>query len=419
MRFIHTADWHLGNSMHDIDRLQESAAFLEWLKGQIVEFGAEALLVSGDIFDTVNPSNEARSQYYKFLASLLDTCCKNVVVVGGNHDSASMLDASKDLLEVLNIQVVGSIWGHDPSELVRELKNAAGEVIGICAAVPYAREQELRPYVTDIDAPFADNAHCGLYKAVYDASEALRNGRDIPIVATGHLYASKLEGRPDNDTGEGMKSHGVRDIVGNLGTVPVTVFPDGFDYVALGHIHYASTVAGNPKVRYSGSPFILGFDEASMKHHILKVETSKLTIPQVEKVETPAYFSFVRVEGPTAEIRNRLRELALAKSEKPVKVEIVYEYKPGVNIRDELKDVLDSKAFEIVNWKTSRSESLSASDFYDESLDSVKELGEEEVFRRLIMKNVGATEMNEDVKKQFEDFWPMFQNLMAEVDAEN
>lgn len=419
MRFIHTADWHLGNSMHDIDRLSESAAFLAWLKGQIVEFGAEALLVSGDIFDTVNPSNEARSQYYRFLASLLDTCCKNVVVVGGNHDSAAMLDASKELLEVLNIQVVGSIWGHNPSELVRELKNGSGEVIAICAAVPYAREQELRPYVTDANASFADNAHGGLYKAVFEAAEALRGDREIPVIATGHLYASKLEGRPENDVGEGMKSHGVRDIVGNLGTVPVTVFPDGFDYVALGHIHYASTVAGNPKVRYSGSPFVLGFDEACLKHHILKVEASRAGVPQVEKVETPAYFSFVRVEGPVAEIRKRLRELAGLQSEKPVKVEIVYDYRPGVNIREELKDVLESKVFEIVNWKTSRSESLNASDFYDESLDSVKELGEEEVFKRLIMKNLGATEMNEDVQKQFDDFWPMFEDLMAEVDAEN
>lgn len=419
MRFIHTADWHLGNSMHDIDRLSESAAFLAWLKGQIVEFGAEALLVSGDIFDTVNPSNEARSQYYSFLASLLDTCCKNVVVVGGNHDSAAMLDASKELLEVLNIQVVGSIWGHNPSELVRELKNGSGEVVAICAAVPYAREQELRPYVTDASASFADNAHGGLYKAVFEAAEALRGDREIPIIATGHLYASKLEGRPENDAGEGMKSHGVRDIVGNLGTVPVTVFPDGFDYVALGHIHYASTVAGNPKVRYSGSPFVLGFDEACLKHHILKVEASRAGVPQVEKVETPAYFSFVRVEGPVAEIRKRLRELAGLQSEKPVKVEIVYDYRPGVNIREELKDVLESKVFEIVNWKTSRSESLNASDFYDESLDSVKELGEEEVFKRLIMKNLGATEMNEDVQKQFEEFFPMFEDLMAEVDAEN
>ena len=102
MKLIHTADWHLGNSMHDIDRLEESKQFLDWLKGQIVDFGAECLVVAGDIFDTTNPSVEARRLYFRFLASLLDTRCKNIVLVGGNHDSGALLDAPRDLLEALN-----------------------------------------------------------------------------------------------------------------------------------------------------------------------------------------------------------------------------------------------------------------------------------------------------------------------------
>jgi len=415
MKFIHTADLHLGNSMHGIDRCAESAEFLKWLKGQIVENGAEALVISGDVFDTVNPSNEARSQYFRFLASLLDTCCRNVVVVGGNHDSASMLDASRELLEVLNIRVVGSIYGLAPEDLVCELTNGAGQVMGICAMVPYAREPELRPYVTDCEASFADNAHAGLYRAVFEAAEKLRAGREIPVIATGHLYAAKLEGRPDNDDGSSMRNSGVRDIVGNLGTVPVTVFPEGLDYVALGHIHYTTTVAGNPKVRYSGSPFILGFDESRMKHHVLLVDTSRGNVPEVKKIETPEYFRFVRVEGSNDEIRGKLRELASNPGDKPVKVEIVYEYRPGVNIREELRTVLDSRAFEIVNWKTSKSDMLSASDFDDGSLESVNELGEEFVFRRLIMKNAGVTD-EASVQQEFDEYWPMFQKLMDEVE---
>ena len=60
MRFIHTADWHLGNSMHDIDRQEETKQFLAWLKDRIVRFGAQCLVISGDIFDTaVPPSGNA------------------------------------------------------------------------------------------------------------------------------------------------------------------------------------------------------------------------------------------------------------------------------------------------------------------------------------------------------------------------
>lgn len=419
MKFIHTADWHLGNSMHDIDRTQESEVFLKWLREQIQATGAQALVVAGDIFDTANPSNEAKAQYYRFLASLLDTQCRNIVLVGGNHDSASLLDAPSDLLDVLKIQVVGSICGRSEESLVRELLDEKGEAVAICAMVPYAREPELRPYVTDKEAVFADNAYKGLYAKIWDIAQSVRGDRQIPVIATGHLYAAGLEGRPESDQGEGMRNHGVRDIVGHLGTVPVSVFPEGFDYVALGHIHYTTMVGKNPKVRYSGSPFILGFDEAKMPHHVLLVEANAGALPEVTKIETPQFFNFVRVEGPTEEIRRQLRELGKNPGDKPLKVEIVYEYKIGVNIREELSAVLDTDAFEVVNWKTTRSDILSASDFTDDSLDSVKELSEEDVFKRLIMFRVGVTEMNDDVQKQFDEFWPLFQGLMEEVEKDN
>ena len=106
MKFIHTADWHLGNSMHDIDRQKETEQFLAWLKERIVELGAQCLVIAGDIFDTTNPPIEARRQYFRFLASLLETDCKNIVLIGGNHDSGALLDAPRDLLEALNIQMV-------------------------------------------------------------------------------------------------------------------------------------------------------------------------------------------------------------------------------------------------------------------------------------------------------------------------
>lgn len=416
MRILHTADWHLGNAMHDIDRHEEAKQFLGWLKGKIVETEAQVLVVSGDIFDTANPSNEAKSLYFRFLASLLGTCCRNILVIGGNHDSASLLDAPSDILEALNIQVVGSIYGRDLESLVREIYDEQGEVIGLCAMIPYAREPELRPFITDRETEFAANAHRGLYEKIWEVVEKRKAGRQIPAIAMSHLYASGLEGRPENDQGEGMRGHGVRDIVGNLGTIPVSVFPDGFDYVALGHIHYTTKVAKNSKIRYSGSPFVLGFDEARMPHHILLVDISAGTEPMVEKLETPQYFRFVRVEGSSEEIRGQLRELAHNPGEKPVKVEIVYEYKVGVNIREELKGSYESDAFEVVNWKTSRSEILSANDLADESLDNVKALGEEDVFRRLIMSKIGAPEMNEDVKKNFDEYWPLFQELMEEVE---
>ena len=404
--------------MHDIDRLEESKRFLDWLRERIVDSGAQCLVVAGDIFDTTNPSVEARRLYFRFLASLLNTNCKNIVLVGGNHDSGALLDAPRDLLEALNIQMVGALGERPVEELVKELTDEKGDVVGVSAAVPYVREMELRRFKTESAEEFAQNTFKGLYKAVYDAAEKVRDGRNIPIMATGHLYAAQLEGRPDNDNGSDAKEHGMRDIVGSLGTIPVSVFPDGFDYVALGHIHYTTMVAKNPKVRYSGSPFVLGFDEAERAHHILLVDLQKGAAPVVEKLETPQYYSFKRVSGSIDSIKEQLKELKKSPSEKPLKLEIVYEYTAGVNVHEALSGVLEGALFEVVSWKVNRATTLGAEYFSDEFLESVDVLDDEEVFRRLLMSKLGITEVNEDLKKEFENYLPLFRQVVEEVKSE-
>ena len=418
MKLIHTADWHLGNSMHDIDRLEESKQFLDWLKGQIVDFGAECLVVAGDIFDTTNPSVEARRLYFRFLASLLDTCCKNIVLVGGNHDSGALLDAPRDLLDALNIQMVGSLGERPVEELIKELTDANGNVVGISAAVPYVREMELRRFKTEDATDFASNTFKGLYRAVYEAADKVRNGRNVPIIATGHLYAAQLEGRPDNDNGSDAKEHGMRDIVGNLGTVPVAVFPEGFDYVALGHIHYTTMVAKNPKVRYSGSPFVLGFDEAERDHHILLVDLAKDAAPVVEKIVTPQYYAFKRVSGSIDAVKDQLKQLAKAPSEKPLKVEVVYDYMPGMSVHEALSSVLEKAPFEVVSWKVNRAASLSAEDFSDDALESIEVLDDEEIFRRLMMSKLGITEANDEFNKDYEKYLSLYRLVVEEVNSE-
>ena len=418
MKLIHTADWHLGNSMHDIDRQEETKQFLDWLREYIVEFGAECLVVSGDIFDVTNPPVEARRLYFGFLASLLNSGCKNIVLVGGNHDSGALLDAPRDLLEAFNIQMVGSLGERPVEELVKELKDASGNAIGVSAAVPYVREGELRRFKTDEEGNFADITYKGLYEAVYEAAERLRGGREIPIVATGHLYASKLEGRFENNEGIDVREYGMHDIVGNLGTVPVSVFPEGFDYVALGHIHYTTMVARNPKVRYSGSPFVLGFDEANIPHHILAVDLQKGVEPAVQKIEVPQYFKFLRVLGSIPEIIEQLEQLKAQPQEKPIKIEVVYDYMPGVNINEALADVSEEAPFEIVSKKVNRTASLAEDSLLDDGLESVDVLSDQEVFRLLLAKRLNGVAQDEEIKKIFEEYLPLFNQVAEEVKSE-
>lgn len=425
MRFIHTADWHLGNRMHDIDRTDESGSFLAWLKEEIVRQEADCLVISGDIYDVANPPNEAKRQYCGFLASLIGTCCRNVLVVGGNHDSGSLLDTEKDLMEALNIHVIGSISGLAPEDMLFELAGQDGEAIGIAAAVPYARELELRDYLTEEAGPgsLCDAAYGELYRRLRDSADRMRAGRSIPVIATGHLYAASLEGRPAGSGNTGDDGTRSIDILGNLGLVSPSVFPPEFDYIALGHIHYTSMVAGNPKIRYSGSPFVLGFDEADIPRHVLCVDC----VPgktEVVKVEVPRFATYMRLEGSIGQIQKKLLGMTGQGGQdggKPCYLELFYAREagdPGVEALEDAAEALPPSV-RIVSWKR---KDVRLAEHREESLDSkeLRSLSDEDIFTRLICDSTRCPPpQDEGARKEWlGTYLPLFMQVAQEVEAE-
>src|SRR5687767_8338581 len=106
MKILHTSDWHIGKRLHKMELKEDHKLFFEWLHTTIVEHEIDLLLVAGDVFDTAYPSQESLEIYYDFLAAITRTTCK-IIVTGGNHDSPHTLNAPRELLKYLNIQVVG------------------------------------------------------------------------------------------------------------------------------------------------------------------------------------------------------------------------------------------------------------------------------------------------------------------------
>ena len=447
MKFIHTADWHLGNMMHDIDRTRETGAFLEWLKTEIGATGAEALIIAGDVFDVVNPSNAAKKQYYRFLASLLATKCSNVVVVGGNHDSGALLDAPSEILEALNIKVVGSINNRNVDDLVFELKNAEGQAIGICCAVPFMRNLELEQFyklrdemskscegsADGSDAASGESASDEdllkrLYADTYRRAVELRGDRDIPIIATGHLYASNLSGREGEENsgnhetatatsgGENIVApetsidDGVREVIGTLGNVDVSTFPQELDYVALGHIHYTSMVDKNPKVRYSGSPFVMGFDEANCKRNVLVVEALANAVPTVEKVEVPKAMRFEQFKGDLETLRKKLRNLEKELLANPMEtyVDLLLTSGDFVSLNDALESEEAGKHFVVKRHRIARDVMRKGVSGFDDGVESTKQYSQEDYFRMLIASNVEQSEDSEQVKSLYDKFIGLF-----------
>ena len=411
MKLIHTSDWHLGNSIHDIDRSPESQAFLDSLRAQIVESGAEALLISGDVFDTVNPPSWAQHQYYRFLASLQGTPCKNVIVTGGNHDSAARLDAPKDVLDALNVKVVGGLPKNagDLGSIVFELRGASGSVVGICAAVPYVRESELRNM-------FGDDSVEGLrklYAKVYELADALRAGRDIPLIAMGHLYAAGIERVKNADDG-------VREIIGNLGQVPADVFPQGFAYVALGHIHRACRVGGRECVRYSGSPFVLGFDEAGLGHSTLLVSLENAMV-SVEELPVPQTIAFVRIAGDFERLKEGLAALKAELSRKPgtplVYVDLLLNAGARHNLRVELENVVKDAPFVVLRYRVD-SVVFPCRSLTSQDVSNVKDIDEHSVFRLLIKHTAFADgAADAEVDAMYKEFLPLYEEILNQLNG--
>ena len=254
MRILHTADWHLGARLVERDRLPEHAAFLDWLIDTLRSEKIDALLVSGDVFDAANPPQDAVALYFDFLKRLADLKTVQAVITGGNHDSASHLNAPRELLKRFDVHV----FGHAGENNVVDL---GGVVV---AAVPFLRERDLRQAtagetITAVHEQVraAIRAH---YATQLAACRHLAQGR--PVIAMGHLT---VLGATTSDS--------ERDIhIGNLGAVGADLF-DGFDYTALGHLHRPQRVAGLETIRYSGSPIPLSFSEAADAKSVVIIET--------------------------------------------------------------------------------------------------------------------------------------------------
>ena len=150
MRLLHTSDWHIGRTLYGRKRYEEFESFLTWLAETIQQNEIEALLVAGDVFDTSAPSNRAQELYYRFLCRVAASSCRHVVVVAGNHDSPSFLNAPKELLKALNVHVVGSSTEFSEDEVLvlrneqdaPELRRLETEFSAALAPVGFSNEEQ-------------------------------------------------------------------------------------------------------------------------------------------------------------------------------------------------------------------------------------------------------------------------------------
>lgn len=297
MRILHTADWHLGKKLDMHDRFTEHQLFLDWLLKTIDEQGVEAMIIAGDVFDTGSPSNESLRMYYNFLVDLHTTCCREVVIIGGNHDSISTLNAPADLLKVFNVHVVGGVPANRAAQVIT-LTSPQGSPVAVVAAVPFLRDKDVRLSVPgETTEERAVRLTEGIAAHYTDLLPLLPQG--IPAIATGHLF-----------TRGALGSDSEKEIhVGTLGQFPAQAFPQAYAYIALGHLHRPQTFAGYPHIRYSGSPLPLSFSESADKKEVVLIDVQPDGTLQTEALPIPCFRPLWRISGIPDNIMEQFKKL--------------------------------------------------------------------------------------------------------------
>jgi exonuclease SbcD len=390
-RVVHSADWHLGKQLGNLDRVEEHDRFLDFLLDAIARNHVDLLIVAGDIFDSANPPQSAQRQYYSFLSKLYHQTSCQVLVVGGNHDSPAQLEAPKAMLETMRVRVVGAAVA--PEEAIFPYPDAASAKIAV-AAVPFLRDRDLRTGSAGQDATAIRKAITTGIAAYYkDVGEAIAPLAEAgaATIATGHLTV----------TGSSA-SDSEREIhIGGLGAIDTKLFPEVFDYVALGHLHRPQSCGGRDEVRYSGSPIPLSFSEATdhKEIRILDFQSGKLAAQhQLPIPPTRRLFQLrVRRENLSAEIAS----FSPAEAELEAWVELVIEDPlAGEDCLKEAHEAAADRPFEIVRVTASHSaarDSLMLDDRGSTDVDSDDLLDDP---ARVFVKRLDAEDSLSDVERE-------------------
>lgn len=358
LKVLHTADWHLGQAFCGFDRDEEHSRFLDWLLSQLWFRQPDVLLISGDIFDSVNPSALAQQRYYSFLAKAHESQpALQIVITAGNHDAAARLEAPAGLLDTLNIRVVGTVQRKDNGDIdlrrfLVPITDADDNVTALVLAVPFLRPSDV-PLLPNAADPYLDGVR-ELYRQVTEAAVALRDRRypDAALIAMGHCHLYGGSESPESER---------RLVVGGAEAIAVNVFDSQIAYVALGHLHRAQKF-DDGRVRYSGSPIPLSFAESGYRHQILQITLEGRHLSAVDEVQVPRTTSFIRVpessslpvEDLLPQLQNLELDVGLPLDQQPFLEVRVREEGPDPTRRTRIEQALEDQPIRLASIKTDR-----------------------------------------------------------------
>ncbi len=302
MRFLHTSDWHLGISIHNISMLDEQRHFLEILKKVLVEKNIDALIVAGDVFDSSVSNSDAISLYNDIATEVCLSLNIPMLVIAGNHDGAARLASMHELLKGSGMYVSG--------KLTRDIKPVSFNDADVYL-IPFFNIDEVRYLYPEKNVKNYDSAMNIICDNIRDNMD--RNKANIIV---SHSFVG---GATPSDSERSAT-------VGTVNIVSKDAFRD-FSYVALGHIHRKQKLAEN--IYYSGSPVKYSINESVQNKYMLIYDSSSGI---VEEVNIIPFRDTKIIEGDYEQI------LRMTPSDDYVKVVITDKY-IGIELLDTLRNL--------------------------------------------------------------------------------
>ncbi|MBN1552496.1 exonuclease SbcCD subunit D C-terminal domain-containing protein [bacterium] len=413
LTFIHTSDWHIGRKLGHIERYQDHEVFLDWLLKQMEASSPDALLVSGDIFDSSNPPIPAMRMFIEFVVKAA-TLCPNIILTAGNHDSPGRLDTLRPVFDILGVHVVGSV-SDPPSRMLLPLTKKSGETIGHVLAMPYIRPMDLPPPNPGEDVRNTTLHMISAFQQRYiepftgPGKETLN---DLPLIIMGHLFIS---GGDTTDESERPIQLEAGSIVG----LPASIFPPHADYIALGHLHRPQMIKGTVPIAYCGSPFPLTFSEANYTHRILKVTLDDSSSrPAIESVPVPRNTELYNITGDMNTVCNLLNRMT--KSHPPASSSKAYARvtvsleKPVSNLKEQIIELTEGSNLIILSVRRSENAADSLAQMSD-SYVRLDELTPEQVF----ITKYRETYNSEPALQLVQAFRELLGEVLIEMDSPN
>lgn len=249
VKFLHTADWHIGRKLQGKDLLEDQQYVMNDLISKIDETKPDFLIIAGDLYDRSVPSKEATTLLQELLVKINIECNIPIFAISGNHDSRERL-------------AIGEAWFSKHKFYLHTRLNQAFDKITIedtdIYLLPYFEPFEAREYFEDATLTTHNSATKRVIDEIYKNIDMSR----INILVA-HTFVSG-----------GLETDSEREIsVGTIENVAVEIF-EKFDYVALGHLHNPNAIK-EERIKYSGSPMAYSFSEATQTKGMRLVELTK------------------------------------------------------------------------------------------------------------------------------------------------